>query len=196
MLRIFLAGVVAVALLLAGSVAVISWATRDPGAVMVPRAVGEPSGAPAAPALDPTPAMPAAALAPTAKPDERAEPAEPAEPAAARPPGPLATDGSAQRSAPERQQVRASFRGELRAGFSALQERVSACSAPGVSFTLSLEAVEGGVRILDATVESRGAVGEAEISCARSALRGQVVPAPSAEPGRRWQLPFSVRPAS
>ena len=58
---------------------------------------------------------------------------------------------------------------------------------------LSVESIEGGVRIVDAQPEAGGAATEAELACARKALRGQVIPASSAEPGRRWQLRFSPR---
>jgi hypothetical protein len=98
---------------------------------------------------------------------------------------------------PSRRHALISFRREVIAGLADLQARVARCApAAGLSptsFMLSVESVEGGVRIVEAQPEPRGSASEAEVTCARAALRGHVIPAPSAEPGRRWQLRFSPR---
>ncbi|GAO02881.1 hypothetical protein PSR1_01758 [Anaeromyxobacter sp. PSR-1] len=81
----------------------------------------------------------------------------------------------------------------------ALRQRAQRCAPPGgagASVLVALETVEGGIRVLDARAQAPGSATEAEVSCARAALAGQVLPAPSAEPGRRWQLPLPLVPGA
>ena len=105
---------------------------------------------------------------------------------------------------PSRRHALVTFRREIIAGLSELQARVAQCApaagqsrpAAGLSqtsFMLSVESVEGGIRILEAQPESPGTASEAEVACARKLLRGHVIPASSAEPGRQWQLRFSPK---
>jgi hypothetical protein len=84
-----------------------------------------------------------------------------------------------------------SFRREMKAGFAALQRRVARCGAEDAWFTLDVETVAGGVRVVEARVEFPGSAGEAGIACARSILVGETIAAPSAPPGRRWQVSFA-----
>jgi hypothetical protein len=100
----------------------------------------------------------------------------------------------------QRRQALRAFRLELKAGLAALAERVAGCAAAGgpeapasragASFTLEVETVEGGVRIVEVRPDAGG---EAEVACGRAALLGAVIPAPSAEPGRRWPIAFAPR---
>jgi hypothetical protein len=182
------AGLLAIATLVAIALAGIGWLTRAPPA--------------ARRRADPVP-VPAAAVAPGARSDapnarrERATVAPAADALASRPPA-RAVD--ALMPAQRRQALR-SFRLELKAGLAALAERVAGCAAAagpeapassrtGASFTLEMETVEGGVRIVDARADGGG---EAEVTCARAALLGAIIPAPSAEPGRRWPIAFAPR---
>jgi hypothetical protein len=115
--------------------------------------------------------------------------------------GPEAAPGDGIHRAPARmpaarRKALRDFRLELKAGLSDLQLRVAACSLADASFVLDLESVDGGVRIVDAAVEAAGTASERDVACARAALRGHLIPAARAEPGRRWQLPFAVRPPS
>jgi hypothetical protein len=82
-------------------------------------------------------------------------------------------------------------RREMKAALAALQRRVARCGAADAWFTLDLETVAGGVRVVEAHVEFPGSAGEAGIACARSILVGETIAAPSARPGRRWQLSFA-----
>jgi hypothetical protein len=139
---------------------------------------------------------PAAAAAPAPSPARTRVPVD-----AARPPG---TDprGEATRTARVERAARegapaatrapvVSFRREMKAGFAALQRRVARCGAEDAWFTLDVETVAGGVRVVEARVEFPGSAGEAGIACARSILVGETIAAPSAPPGRRWQVSFA-----
>jgi hypothetical protein len=187
--RVFLAGVVAIALLFLGSVAFLSWSVRYSSA----------------PALQPAPVRSAAAPAPLTLagdggPGEKTA-ATNAPPAEVPPPG---ARRAKDLMPPPRRHALVSFRREIIAGFAELERRVAACEPRGVqprtrgglseaSFLLSVESVAGGVRILEAQPESRGSASDAEVACARAALRGHLIPASSAEPGRQWQLRFSPK---
>jgi hypothetical protein len=192
-LRTLVALVTAVVLFFAGSMAFVVWATRDARHAGVapldpaPPDPGAGSGG-AAPVLPP-PAP--EAVTPGGGPSpERAV-------AAFASPGPDPADGihrPARTEAPRRKALR-DFRLELKTGLSELQMRVQGCSVVDASFQLDVESVEGGVRVVSAAVESPGRSSPADVACAQSMLRGQVIPAASVEPGRRWRLPFAVRAA-
>ncbi len=181
MRRTLRAGLLAIATLVAVALAAVGWLTRAPPVAQPrpdPRPVPAAAAAPAAPGGGETVAPGTDALAP-------------------RPPA-RAVDGLM--PAARRQALR-SFRLELRAGLAALADRVAGCAAAGgpeapaasragASFTLEVETVEGGVRIVDARADAGD---EAEVACARAALLGAVIPAPSAEPGRRWPIAFAPR---
>lgn len=103
---------------------------------------------------------------------------------------------------PSRRHSLASFRREAMRGLAALEGRIARCASKGAaapldpalepaSFTLGVETVAGGIRISEVRLESRGAASDAVVACAIAALRGHVIPASSAEPGRSWQLRFS-----
>jgi hypothetical protein len=183
--RIFLAGLVAIALLFVGSVAFLSWPVRSPGPPAAATARVEADSPLAGPVLGEA----AGAAAPDAAPES---------------PRPVSRNPQ-DLMPPPRRHALISFRRQIIAGLAELQARVAQCTPPGqsrpaaglsqTSFMLSVESVEGGVRIVDAQPESPGTASEAEVACARKALRGHVIPASSAEPGRRWQLRFSPRAA-
>jgi hypothetical protein len=92
----------------------------------------------------------------------------------------------------ERRHRLAAFRRELKAGITALQDRVAPCAVTGASFALDVETIEGALRIVEASLEPGSAVDDAAIACARGVLVGARIPAPAAEPGRRWQLSFAA----
>lgn len=204
MRRAFLCCLAAIAFLFTGSVALIAWVTRD-----VPLAAGS---------AEPPVSIPvgerAAALAElTGVPADAAEPITGAASellqglgvvplpsprgAPGRQRGAALAPGAAPRApaampAPRRTELKG-LRLGLKAGFALLQERVAGCSAADASFSLDVESTEGGVRIVRATPQATAAAGDPGVRCVQAALHGQLIKAPSVEPGRRWQLPFTVR---
>jgi hypothetical protein len=196
-----LTGLAGVALLLGASLALISWSTGDApelvaSAAEAPRPQRPPAVAPAAP---PAPAeLPAAAPSQAQRPPPAAAvgagsptppPRAPASRrlARAQPPstgGPPADKGALRL-----------FRRELKVGLAGLEQDVAPCALENASFTLAVETVDGGLRIVDAR-PAPGVARDAGAACARKALLGQVIPAPSARPGRRWEMPFSPRASS
>jgi hypothetical protein len=201
--RFFVSAVLAIGLLFAGSVAVIWWSTGDEGAGG-PRSIAplEQPTPPAAPAVVAAPPAPAPAVlenaagaprpVPASAPPPRTEPRRPGD-------GPaLSTQGNTPAA---RRRALAAFRREIAAGLRTLDVAVVACgraAAPGASsalgeasFTLAVEAVDGGVRIAGVDVEERGTASEAEMACAISTMQGYVIPASGAVPGSHWNLPYT-----
>jgi hypothetical protein len=193
--RALLAGLTANALLFASSIATVTWATADrPVVIDAPRVVVA-----ATPPLytpieieGPLPAIP---VAPVPPPEPLAvaapPPAAPRRDPALLPRKPEIHRTAEPMEAPRRKNLR-DFRLELRAGVAELRQLVSACSVQGASFNLAVESVDGGVRVLDATIESAGEASALDVACAQAALRGRVIPASRAEPGRRWQMPLAI----
>ncbi|HET9551358.1 MAG TPA: hypothetical protein VFP50_00180 [Anaeromyxobacteraceae bacterium] len=87
--------------------------------------------------------------------------------------------------------------------------RLARCGAPGVQgfggdaadeqavqgrsyLVVDVETLDGRARILE--VEGAGEVGDGYATCARSALRGEIVTARDAPPGRRVRMAVPVRP--
>lgn len=196
--RQFLVGLLANAILLVGSVGAIFWATRDAPVAVVGAPVAAAAASKPRNLAPSTSAVPAVAAAPVASFPGTVAPLavqQSVPPPAARrsgQPRPTLQNGLP----PQQHLARISFRGEMLKGFASLQEQVARCSASDASFTLDVETVEGGVRIVDAKLESQGQASEAGVTCARSALRGRVITAPSAEPGKHWQMPFAVASAT
>jgi hypothetical protein len=64
------------------------------------------------------------------------------------------------------------------------------------SLVLELEAGEGGLRVVDANVRDWGGASEAMVACARTVLRGQIIPAPRfrLSAGARMQMHFRLVP--
>jgi hypothetical protein len=199
--RAFLAGLTANALLLASSIATIHWTTGDRPVVLgAPRAIAS-----ATPPLYAPPIQIEATVTPRALPAIPVAPVPPPEPLAVAAPPPAAPRRdpallprkpeihrtAEPMEAPRRKNLR-DFRLELRAGVAELRQLVSACSVQGASFNLAVESVDGGVRVLDATIESAGEASALDVACAQAALRGRVIPASRAEPGRRWQMPLAI----
>jgi hypothetical protein len=172
--RTFVAGLLAISLFFAGSVIFVLFVTAPVTTSETPAPAAEPGEATGshAPAVEPH--------APTAEPVTRA--------------------GKGVSS--QLRRTRFSFRRELIAGFAKLEERAAECAhvnaADGrgaladTAFTLALETTAGGIRVVDVALESRGSANDADVACVRATLRGQVVPAPSAEPGKKLMLPFSL----
>lgn len=92
---------------------------------------------------------------------------------------------------PEQHLARIAFRREIASGLAALQQRVAPCDASDLTFTLELETVAGGIRVLDASVASGTAPEDKRASCATAAVRDHVIAAPNALPGQHWQITFS-----
>jgi hypothetical protein len=194
--RAFIAILAGIALLFTGSMAFIVWATSDgTRAVVAPLAPASPDSARGSDGA--APAALAAAAAPGSEDPGSAPPAPIAGPqvaAFAAPETPPA-DGihrpPERMPAPRRKALR-DFRLEMKAGLAELRMRVEACSLAAASLSLDVESVEGGVRVVNAVVESAGGASPADVACAQKALRGHVIPAASVEPGRRWRMPFAV----
>jgi hypothetical protein len=92
----------------------------------------------------------------------------------------------------QRRAALAGIRRGLMAGMSDLQRRVEGCALAGATLSLSVESVKGGLRVVNARLESRGDPSADGEACARAALSGQLIRAAGIEPGQRWQLPFTV----
>jgi hypothetical protein len=94
------------------------------------------------------------------------------------------------------------LRREVVAGLADLAGRVEACSLRDANIFLTLETLEGRVRVLEVRVMSAGAgtgaAGDAEpvarddgaARCVRGALERTIISAPSARPGRQWEMPW------
>jgi hypothetical protein len=204
MRRAFLTCLSAIALLFATSAAVILWATRETS----PIADGAPSpaGRTEAAAAVPSPSQPSPDAAPAPGPglDGLGVVPLPPAPGASAAPSSVAAFAAPEpprRGAPhrapapvtgQRRAALAGVRRGLMAGMSDLQRRVEGCALAGATLSLSVESVKGGLRVVSARLESRGAATEDGEACARAALSGQLIRAPGVEPGQRWQLPFAV----
>ncbi len=64
------------------------------------------------------------------------------------------------------------------------------------SLMLEMETLQGEVRIVDAQVQEWGEASEQLVSCARSVLRGQVIPASTVLRGERMRMPYPLNPRS
>jgi hypothetical protein len=204
--RSFKAGLLANALLLTGSVSVIAWATGtgplvlDPGFVSAaPSATAlthdrdEPVSVPSLAAPQPTQSVASLGVAAVPPPMTSQQQQVASIPPAAVTPATSARGKPIHRvSEPPlaRYERAQGFRQEMKAGMAALQRRAADCSVSSASLTLAVESVAGGIRILNADVQETSDAARA--SCLQAALRGQVIPAPSVEPGKRWQMPFAV----
>jgi hypothetical protein len=203
--RALLASLASLSLLLVGSLALVSWATRDergasPGSPPPPEVAER---APPAEEAEPGPSAAAeSAIPPAAASVPRPPPASVSAPrvASAPPPSRLfskpVTGTTLKSTVPTRlQRHRVSFRMELISALAALQREVARCAVGATaSFLLDVETVQGGVRILAAEPAS-GAIDAAGAACVQSVLRGRVVPVPTAEPGRQWQMALAVSSA-
>jgi hypothetical protein len=151
------------------------------------------SGEPATPTPDPSIAepstAPSASLAPAAPPG-----ATPVAPAADDPP-PLDPE--------ERLRALAPLAQDVSRGLVELEDRVAHCALDRATLLVTLESLQGAVRIAEARVSvltdpSHPPAGDSEPGsdaraerCVRDALEGVGFDAPSAKPGRRWEMPWS-----
>jgi hypothetical protein len=184
---------IAIALLFGVSLAVIFLTTGGgPAPEVRPAPAAAPAPPPAAPALVAGPAAPAA-------PPAGAGPAPP--PARASAPPALSPD-----------EQRDAVRQEVFSGLGALRAQVARCAEEPaearrgsggprgprtgprgrVVLTLDIETLEGQARILDAR-PSPGGGDDWRVGCARDALRGQVIAAPHAVAGVRFEIPFALK---
>ncbi len=203
MSRVFLTCLVAIALLFTGSIATIAWVTRElPSDAGSRNTAGEAAAAAisVAPA-PPNPAIePGAAAASDVLDDLGVVPVpQPGGLRSRLAPG-KSRPGTLHRVAAEMPRSKRAALGDLRlnlrAGMAGLRKRVAGCPVADASFSLAVESTAGGVRILNATLESPAAADDPGIACVQSALRGQVIPADGIQPGRRWQVPFAVHSSS
>jgi hypothetical protein len=97
------------------------------------------------------------------------------------------------------------LRREVFAGLGEQHWRVARCGAADATIYVTLESLDGAVRIVDTRVErmpeaehgsdlEAGTMDPAVEDCVRSALMRNVVGAPSARPGRRWEMRFVPGP--
>lgn len=185
MKRVVLVGLAAIVLLVAVGGVIVEVAGRDAppsvGTVPAPRGLSSPGGdAPADGAL----AAPA--------------PGDPMPFAPVTPPGATTATGvipkevlEAWRPAGvERRERLKSIRRDLMTGFAGLRRQADECGAQDASWVLSLVATAGAVRVEHARLESRGNAPDSALSCAQSALDGQVIPAAGVDAGRRWEAPL------
>lgn len=193
MSRILLSSLLAIALLFLGSVAILY---RFGGGSRRP--------SPQATSSAPAPAVTGAETSGSASPAAERAPQRRAPEAA-----PVRVAATQEVMPPTRRHGLVSFRRELKTGLADLERRIASCATKdedlqrrgspareAVSFLLEVETVAGGLRIAGARPDSTGTASDAEVACARSFLLHHVIPAPSAEPGRRWQLRFSPRPGT
>jgi hypothetical protein len=85
--------------------------------------------------------------------------------------------------------------GQARHGGGAIttnQDGASMDDAGNLVLILQLEGQPGGVRVVDAPLESRGPAGDELIACAQGFLRGRTLDVPGAQPGARYRLLFPV----
>ena len=214
--RIIMAGLSLIAILLTACLAAIALATRE-ASPSGPSTEPRPSGVVMA---EGTPAAPAAGgvlRAPAATPSGGGEAVSSPGPLSGSFPSAEPRRAAHDRSlkagiSPARRRALSSLRRELIAGVSDLRRKLAACAGSEavlpvdsqsptdrataarseLSLTLAVESVKGGVRVVDARAEPPGSVTEAALQCARAQLKGQVIAAPSAEPGSAWQMPLSL----
>jgi hypothetical protein len=171
-----------------GTGLLLFFADRSPAAPVA-------SGAPApldAPARNaPAPRAPVARLAPAdATPAAQAEATATSATAGAE----LPKDPSARLRALE------PLRREVFSGLAEHHWRVRHCGVANATIYVTLESLDGGVRIVATRVEGTPSEPGGDLDaaradpavedCVRSALVRNVVGAPSARPGRRWEMPF------
>ena len=187
MTRIVLPGLAIIALAAAASTGIVLWTTRER-----PVAKGSPDErSPEAPASNPassTSPDPAASAAAGRRPGEAGT--------AAPPPTRRSVPGRIPETAVprEKHQAAISFRQQMIAGIASLKGAVAPCGLADRPLMLSLESVEGGVRVVDVRPDRRAPADESAEACARSLLVGRLISAPSVEAGRRWQMPLAVGP--
>lgn len=173
MRRVVVLGLVAIAVVFVASIGLILWVTPD-----APEVAATVPGVPSmASNGSPNPARQVPAGNGVA-----------AQPAPRRPDG---TVGDGASTANER--TFRSFRRAMNIGVAELQNTVEPCSLMDASLTLTLETVRGGIRVADARVDHQGSATDEAVACAVSALRGYVMRADSAEPGRTWEVPLVGR---
>lgn len=154
-------------------------------------------GAPPATLLPPAPAS-----GPSAAP--RPAPAgSPASPAGFEPPAPSAA-AALPVDPDERRAALEPLRREVLAGLADLKGRIAHCGVPRATLHVALQALDGSVRIVDTRIEALPPSGDPRATsgaepaderidhCLRSALAGNEIGAPSARPGRRWEMPFDT----
>jgi len=218
MWKVFLAGVVAIGLLVAGSVAALFALTgdsrpRQAGGAATPGSALAGADAPSdASSPPPVPLAPGAVTFGGAPP-----PVEP--PAPSRGAAPPPPRGSWE-AVPITSRAKALGRlgGLIQAKLNDLQDDLRTCftaeaqarhgggaistvrdAAPmddtgTLVLVLQLEGQPGAIRIVDAPVETRGPAGDQLIACAQDFLRGRVLEVPGAAPGAKYRLLFPLMP--
>ena len=220
MLKVFLAGVVAIALLVAASVAILLTLTGAPrergekiqdrpavvqtnqegGVVVVPP---PPPGDPGAVTFGATP--PLLEVAPVPAPVAAPPPPPPrgsweAVPITARAKALGRVGGLIQARLNDLQDdLRTCFTADAQARHggelvTTVKDAAPMDDAGTLVLVLQLEGQAGSVRIVDAPVESRGPAGEELIACAQNLLRGKVLDVPNVAAGTKYRLLFPLMP--
>jgi hypothetical protein len=96
------------------------------------------------------------------------------------------------------------LRRDTLAGLEELAEGVRACRLPDAAITLTLETLEGRVRVAAVALQPAGAsaaettggtsapLDENGVRCVTGALQGRTFEVQSAQPGRRWEMPWKA----
>lgn len=215
MWKAFLAGVGAIAVLVAGSVAVIVMVTGEdrpgPASGATARASRADAAGPAQArgnAPPPGPLTFGEAPAPAAAPP----------PVAGPPPPPPARDSWEAVPITARAKSLGRLGGLISARLAEIHDEVTTCftheaqarhgaaavttvkdAAPmddtgSIVLVLQLEGQAGAIRIVDAPVETRGGAGDELLACAQSLLRGKVLDVPGAVAGKKYRLLYPLIP--
>jgi hypothetical protein len=158
-----------------------------------PAPLREAAAPPALPATDPATDPASVAVAPA----PRSTAAVPTPDPADRPPSPPARANVA-----DLKRALEPLREQVSAGLSGLAPRIEHCGVLPGGLVITLETLDGAVRIaaaeLGSVTEAPGAETEAQvlgrdedaIRCIRGLIDGSVIAAPAARPGRRWEMPW------
>lgn len=215
MWRGFFAGVGAIGILVAGSIAVIVVVTGDErprGAPSRPAEIARPGGEePSRPTGLPPPPM--TVTYGTVRPQEPVPPV-----VTGPPPPPPPRDSWEAVPITARAKSLGRMGGLVAARLNELRDELTTCftyeaqaqrgsgpvstvrdAAPmddtgSIVLVLQLEGQQGGLRIVDAPVETRGPAGDELLACAQSVLRGKVLEVPGATPGAKYRLLHTLTP--
>jgi len=196
--RLLVVGLVGIAFLTAVGLGAVALLDRSAPAAAAPAPVPAPVAPPPATEPPPRPLPPLPPLPPRPSPVAAAPaPAAPAPPSP-EPAPPPTTDPA------KRLLGFGPLRRAIQAGLEEAAEGVRACRLPDAAITLTLETLEGRVRVAAvavrpatgaATAEATGVtpapLDENGVRCVTSALEGRTFDAQIARPGRRWEMPWT-----
>jgi hypothetical protein len=200
MRRTFLLGLLAIALFAGTGMGLTWWMTRgEPRVIESQPVVAEPSPMPPPVLPERRPAPEPAAQGSVASVAESARIANEVNAPPTSPRGSKAYLSPGTRRAP-----RGATNGFM-ASLGALQPRIAACAsgtaplAPGgrppgpAILMLDLEQQKGAVKVVDASVHSKGQLSDETVACAQGILVGQVLKVAEARPGKNLRVPYPLR---